>query len=39
MAAQYRAEATEAARRAQAEAEGRAATKKFLGTGTAYNPQ
>jgi len=39
MAAQYRAEATEAARRAQAEAEGRAATKKFLGTGTAYTPQ
>lgn len=36
MAAQYRAEATEAARRAQAEAEGRTATKKFLGTGTAY---
>lgn len=39
MAAQYRAEATEAARRAQAEVEGRAATKKFLGTGTAYTPQ
>ena len=39
MAAQYRAEATEAARRAQAEAEGRAATKKFLGTGSAYTPQ
>ena len=39
MAAQYRAEATEGARRAQAEAEGRAATKKFLGTGTAYTPQ
>lgn len=38
MAAQYRAEATEAARRAQAEAEGRAATKKFLGTGNAYRP-
>ncbi len=38
MAAQYRAEATEAARRAQAEAEGRAATRKFLGTGTAYTP-
>jgi len=36
MAAQYRAEATEAARRAQAEAEGRARTKKFLGTGQAY---
>ena len=39
MAAQYRAEATEAARRAQAEAEGRAATAKFLGTGSAYTPQ
>ena len=39
LAAQYRAEATEAARRAQAEAEGRAATKKFLGTGSAYTPQ
>jgi len=38
MAAQYRAEAMEAARRAQAEAEGRAATKSFLGTGTAYGP-
>jgi P-type conjugative transfer protein TrbJ len=36
MAAQYRAEATEAARRAQAEIDGRLATKKFLGTGTAY---
>jgi len=39
MAAQYRAQATEAARRAQAEAEGRAATKKFLGSGSAYTPQ
>jgi len=38
MAAQYRAEATEAARRAQAEAEGRVATQKFLGTGSAYSP-
>jgi P-type conjugative transfer protein TrbJ len=36
MAAQYRAEATEAARRAQAEAEGRERTRKFLGTGQAY---
>lgn len=36
MAAQYRAEATEAARRAQAEIDGRLATKKFLGTGSAY---
>jgi len=39
MAAQYRAQATEAARRAQAEAEGRAATKRFLGSGSAYPPQ
>ena len=39
MAAQYRAQATEAARRAQAEAEGRVATKKFLGSGSAYTPQ
>lgn len=38
MAAQYRAQATEAARRAQAEAEGRAATTKFLGIGSAYRP-
>jgi len=36
MAAQYRAEATEAARRAQAEIDGRLATTKFLGTGSAY---
>lgn len=39
MAAQYRADATEAARRAQAEAEGRAVTRKFLGSGSAYTPQ
>ena len=39
MAAQFRTESIEAARRAQAEAEGRAATKKFLGTGQAYTPQ
>lgn len=39
MAAQYRADATEAARRAQAEAEGRAATRKFLGSGDAYTPR
>lgn len=39
MAAQFRAEAAEAARRAQAEAEGRLATKKFLGSGSAYTPQ
>jgi P-type conjugative transfer protein TrbJ len=36
MAAQYRAEATEAARRAQAEIDGRLATTRFLGTGSAY---
>jgi len=36
MAAQYRAEATEAARRAQAEIDGRLATRKFLGSGAAY---
>jgi len=39
MAAQFRAEAMEAARRAQAEADARAATKKFLGSGSAYTPQ
>jgi P-type conjugative transfer protein TrbJ len=39
MAAQYRAEALEAARRVQAEADARAATTKFLGNGTAYHPQ
>ena len=39
MAAQFRAEAAEAARRAQAEAEGRLATRKFLGSGSAYTPQ
>jgi P-type conjugative transfer protein TrbJ len=36
MAAQYRADATEAARRTQAEIDGRLATKSFLGTGSAY---
>jgi len=36
MAAQYRADATDAARRAQAEIDGRLATAKFLGSGTAY---
>ena len=36
IAAQYRAEATEAARRAQAEIDGRVATTKFLGSGSAY---
>lgn len=38
MAAQFRTEALEQSRRAQAEIEGRAATKKFLGTGRAYTP-
>jgi type IV secretion system protein TrbJ len=39
MAAQYRAESVEAARRVQAEQEARTATKKFLGSGTAYTPR
>ncbi|GGE05954.1 conjugal transfer protein TrbJ [Tsuneonella deserti] len=39
MAAQYRAQATEAARRAQAEIDGRLATKRFLGTGSTYTPR
>lgn len=39
MAAQYRAETIEQARRAQAEIDARAATTKFLGSGTAYTPQ
>lgn len=39
MAAQYRAETIEQARRTQAEIDARAATKKFLGSGTAYNPR
>lgn len=39
MAAQYRADTTEAARRVQAEQEARTATKKFLGTGQAYTPR
>jgi len=38
MAAQYRAEAMEAARRDQAESDARAAAKKFLGSGSAYTP-
>ena len=37
MAAQYRAETIEQARRAQAEIEARAATRKFLGSGSAYS--
>ena len=39
MASQYRAESMEAARRVQAEQEARVATKKFLGSGTAYTPR
>jgi len=38
MAAQYRAETTEAARQAQESLEARGRTKKFLGSGTAYTP-
>lgn len=37
MAAQYRAEAQEAARKAQAEEEARQATERFLGSGEAYS--
>ena len=39
MAAQYRAEAIERARRIQAETDARAATARFLGSGSAYTPQ
>ncbi|MDO7843543.1 P-type conjugative transfer protein TrbJ [Sphingomonas immobilis] len=39
MAAQYRADALEAARRVQAGIDARAATAKFLGNGTAYTPK
>ncbi|MET3759484.1 P-type conjugative transfer protein TrbJ [Sphingomonas sp. UYEF23] len=38
MAAQYRAEAIEQARRVQMESDARAATQKFLGSGSAYTP-
>jgi len=38
MSAQYRAQAIEDARRAQSEVDGRARTKKFLGSGSAYTP-
>ena len=38
MAAEFREASTERARRAQAEAEARAATKRFLGSGKAYSP-
>lgn len=39
MAAQYRAEAIEQARRVQSESDARAATTRFLGSGSAYTPQ
>jgi P-type conjugative transfer protein TrbJ len=39
MAAQYRAETIEAARRGQEETDARAAAKRFLGSGTAYTPR
>lgn len=39
MASQYRAQAIEQARRVQGETEARAATTKFLGSGSAYSPQ
>lgn len=39
MAAQYRAEAIERARRMQSQADARAATAQFLGSGNAYTPQ
>jgi P-type conjugative transfer protein TrbJ len=39
MAAQYRAQSMDAARRAQAETDAQAATQRFLGTGNAYTPQ
>jgi len=39
MAAQYRADAIERARRVQAEADARASTTRFLGSGKAYTPQ
>lgn len=39
MAAQYRADAIDRARRAQARIDARAATTKFLGSGNAYTPR
>lgn len=39
MAAQFRAQSVEEARRATQAAEARAATKKFLGSGSAYTPR
>jgi P-type conjugative transfer protein TrbJ len=38
MAAEFRSQGLERARQAQAEAEGRAATRRFLGSGKAYTP-
>lgn len=38
MSAQYRAQAVEEARRTQSELDGRARTKKFLGSGATYTP-
>ncbi|RHW18549.1 P-type conjugative transfer protein TrbJ [Sphingomonas gilva] len=38
MAAQYRAEAIEQARRVQSQADARASTTRFLGSGSAYTP-
>jgi type IV secretion system protein TrbJ len=39
MAAQYRADAIESANRGQAQSDAQGATRKFLGSGTAYTPQ
>lgn len=39
MAAQYRAQAIDQARRAQAQSDAQAATTKFLGSGSAYTPR
>jgi P-type conjugative transfer protein TrbJ len=39
MAAQYRADAIERARNLQSQSDARAATQKFLGSGSAYTPQ
>ena len=38
LAAEYRSQAVERARRVQSEAEARAATRRFLGSGRAYQP-
>lgn len=38
MASEFRSQAVERSRKAQAEQEGRAATRRFLGTGKAYRP-